>query len=1081
MLSQSEISMKALEEKLRTNPNSLIFSRLADSYRKVGDLQQAVSICTKGLKHHPDYVTGRIILGRCYLEQENYDNAIREFTKICQIDRRNQIAIKMLADIFSKQGMKEKAGDLYKLVLKMDPDNPSLIHFAGTLEGNNKNNLFEILGIEDIGKETASAVELEKTSTDIKSLLNEAKTLVSDGTEKQTKIVSDIIPDKSGKPSKVINKEEPDVDEILSSDIQEQDIDSILEDSLEKRDIPSEEASGTIEKSDIHPPDVQKETKLQEKPNHIQSDSEDVVDDINTRMENMFGDEITAEDESSIVKDKEFSYLTVTDKESADLSEVFSGTTETTESDLSSRLDDMFGDEEVSEELVSDISDLDETLHDEDLISAVKEDIEEEKSRFTDESKTLTASGAEIRDKDTVEEEELKDMHDMVSVGEAEEMVETIPHGPIDTDVTEKYDKKKLKPEIEDSSAEEKVESDTVVKTPTGAKDTAITQILDKEIIKASKEAFAAGADEHGEPEDYKEKGILDEYETPDIASTATLEIHRESKEDSYIPQETDATAVYDLEAIQKIASTIEDETFEQVEKATPVRTDEISNKTSVTGDEVISRLDEMFPDGKKGLEDSMETVEEGEKTVTFSSVDNLETDNVGTSVSGKDIESRIDEIFSKKSTLDNEILYSIPDEGSEDEEPVSEFYTESGDSVLSGTKEIRQEDIDAAIIDRDDIAHEFIPEDEMEVVGEKPARDDVSDESAFIESDKKNEQLEEFYNPPEDVFLSGSEDVDVKEKDELSSKEEVTESFSDEVMDTVAGRMDLPEMESEFAPENEMDNEATGEFYSEAGEAVFDDNEGEQVFTDETAESAYIEEEKGGDEEDTKDVIKAKELTPDELLQELSTKDISASMDKMFPNDQVMDEPSIDTIPDEEAEEVSIAGDGFYNVSGENAITSKPEDSISPAFEKEVVIGEPDFEEGDESKSRPVQQKQEEIVEADAIPDHVLTPTLADIYYQQDQPYLAIQIYRRLLERDPENEKIANRVKEIERKIMGDEALIKKSSSSKKPGKKKKAREKTSSSQKKRNQKDNRPLKGIRIKKKIKNRIKEVKKKKKK
>ena len=56
------------------------------------------------------------------------------------------------------------------------------------------------------------------------------------------------------------------------------------------------------------------------------------------------------------------------------------------------------------------------------------------------------------------------------------------------------------------------------------------------------------------------------------------------------------------------------------------------------------------------------------------------------------------------------------------------------------------------------------------------------------------------------------------------------------------------------------------------------------------------------------------------------------------------------------------------------------------------------------------------------SIPDHVLTPTLADIYYQQGQPKLALQIYSRLLESDPDNERIAQRIREIERFIATEE-----------------------------------------------------------
>ena len=49
------------------------------------------------------------------------------------------------------------------------------------------------------------------------------------------------------------------------------------------------------------------------------------------------------------------------------------------------------------------------------------------------------------------------------------------------------------------------------------------------------------------------------------------------------------------------------------------------------------------------------------------------------------------------------------------------------------------------------------------------------------------------------------------------------------------------------------------------------------------------------------------------------------------------------------------------------------------------------------------------------SIPDHVITPTLADIYFQQGQPRLALQIISRLHEKDPDNEQISRRFHEIQ------------------------------------------------------------------
>jgi tetratricopeptide (TPR) repeat protein len=108
------------------------------------------------------------------------------------------------------------------------------------------------------------------------------------------------------------------------------------------------------------------------------------------------------------------------------------------------------------------------------------------------------------------------------------------------------------------------------------------------------------------------------------------------------------------------------------------------------------------------------------------------------------------------------------------------------------------------------------------------------------------------------------------------------------------------------------------------------------------------------------------------------------------------------------------------------------------------------------------------------AIPDHVLTPTLADIYFQQGQPQVALEIYRRILNGDPDNERIARRMEEIRASMEGETpspssqpapASPPPSSTPAKQAKKSKRRTSRSS-------RDDRPLKGVRIKKKVRERI---------
>jgi tetratricopeptide (TPR) repeat protein len=159
MAGHKDAMVRILETTLQGNPQSLVFSRLADSYRKRGDIQQAIDVCSAGLENHPSSTTGRIILGRCFLEQEKVEEAVEEFVKVIETDRRNQVAVKMLADIYARQGMKEKAGDLYSYLRTMDPDNDSIITLCANFQGAGCVNIYEIVGLSPRGSDVSPEPE----------------------------------------------------------------------------------------------------------------------------------------------------------------------------------------------------------------------------------------------------------------------------------------------------------------------------------------------------------------------------------------------------------------------------------------------------------------------------------------------------------------------------------------------------------------------------------------------------------------------------------------------------------------------------------------------------------------------------------------------------------------------------------------------------------------------------------------------------------------------------------------------------------------------------------------------------------
>jgi len=68
---------------------------------------------------------------------------------VIEHDRRNQVALKMLADVYTHQGMTEKAGDIYAFLLTIDPENQSIVNLAAPFSGSGVTNIYRVLGFSD--------------------------------------------------------------------------------------------------------------------------------------------------------------------------------------------------------------------------------------------------------------------------------------------------------------------------------------------------------------------------------------------------------------------------------------------------------------------------------------------------------------------------------------------------------------------------------------------------------------------------------------------------------------------------------------------------------------------------------------------------------------------------------------------------------------------------------------------------------------------------------------------------------------------------------------------------------------------
>lgn len=116
---QAEIEKykKALEE----DPNSRLFAALADSLRRAGQIEDAISVAEEGVARHPRYLSGITVLAKACQADENYERALELFGQVVKMNPENIMAQKALAEIYNRTGDHKNALKAYNAITILDP------------------------------------------------------------------------------------------------------------------------------------------------------------------------------------------------------------------------------------------------------------------------------------------------------------------------------------------------------------------------------------------------------------------------------------------------------------------------------------------------------------------------------------------------------------------------------------------------------------------------------------------------------------------------------------------------------------------------------------------------------------------------------------------------------------------------------------------------------------------------------------------------------------------------------------------------------------------------------------------------
>ena len=119
-------SLSKLEKICAKNPTSILFARLAEGYLQKGQVKRAFEICRQGLRYRPSYVAGHLVMGKCHLVSERFEEARAEFQKVLQLDPDHVATFWYLGQIDLKMGWDDLALQNFECAFVLDPFNQEL-------------------------------------------------------------------------------------------------------------------------------------------------------------------------------------------------------------------------------------------------------------------------------------------------------------------------------------------------------------------------------------------------------------------------------------------------------------------------------------------------------------------------------------------------------------------------------------------------------------------------------------------------------------------------------------------------------------------------------------------------------------------------------------------------------------------------------------------------------------------------------------------------------------------------------------------------------------------------------------------
>jgi len=171
--------LESLQVLLQQNPNSLTFARVAAALLKMGRVDEAIQLCEDGLRRHPYYVTGHMVLGKCYIEKKLFDQAEKEFKRVLLFDPKYLAAHKYYGDLMREIGWDNTCEMSYRKILQIDPFDLAIKDAIEELARRSKADQMESINLRQAAK-TAKEQPPVMSSPPVKPLADEPGVSIPD-------------------------------------------------------------------------------------------------------------------------------------------------------------------------------------------------------------------------------------------------------------------------------------------------------------------------------------------------------------------------------------------------------------------------------------------------------------------------------------------------------------------------------------------------------------------------------------------------------------------------------------------------------------------------------------------------------------------------------------------------------------------------------------------------------------------------------------------------------------------------------------------------------------------------------------